>query len=318
MTIDENSEIIEQIKKEPMMDYLRLKSMPLAQKVEHSLNRIREWYEWNNGKVYVSFSGGKDSLVLLHLIRSIYPDVLAVYCNTGVDYPSIVKYVKTFDNVKILYPKKHFMQIVREHGVVYPSKIVAQIVNDAKNGKRYAIHYINGEHKDGTENKYKSQYKKWKWLLDCDVKISDVCCDILKEKPAREFEKTTGLKPYIGIRADESQRRKEAWLKNGCNYYGSRPVSKPLSLWSEQDVLEYIIAHRLPLCEEYGDIKMNSKGKLYTTGENRTGCMWCAIPLRYEPEKLDRIKQKYPKLYDTFAVKHGLLEIYKKLKIIKE
>ena len=71
-----------------------LQSLPLDFKVEVSLQRIREFYERMDGKVYVAFSGGKDSSVLLHLVRTIYPDALAVYGNTGIDLPSITKLVK--------------------------------------------------------------------------------------------------------------------------------------------------------------------------------------------------------------------------------
>ena len=74
-----------------------LQNYPLELKVEKTKMRIREWYEHYNGEVYVSFSGGKDSTVLLHIVRSMYPDVEAVFSNTGLEYPEIIKFVKTFD-----------------------------------------------------------------------------------------------------------------------------------------------------------------------------------------------------------------------------
>ena len=46
-------------------------SLPLHLKVELSKNRIKQFYEHFDGNVYVSFSGGKDSTVLLHLVRSL-------------------------------------------------------------------------------------------------------------------------------------------------------------------------------------------------------------------------------------------------------
>ena len=52
-----------------------MQSLPLEAKIVKSQLRIREWYEYWNGEVYVSFSGGKDSTVLLHLVRELYPDV---------------------------------------------------------------------------------------------------------------------------------------------------------------------------------------------------------------------------------------------------
>ena len=58
-------------------------SLPLEAKIAMTLRRIREWYEYWDGNVYVSFSGGKDSTVLLHLVRQHYPGVPAVFSDTG-------------------------------------------------------------------------------------------------------------------------------------------------------------------------------------------------------------------------------------------
>ena len=63
--------------------------------------------------VYVSFSGGKDSTVLLHIVREMYPEVEAVFVNTGLEYPEIQQFVKTFDNVTILRPKMRFDEVIK-------------------------------------------------------------------------------------------------------------------------------------------------------------------------------------------------------------
>ena len=94
------------VKIHTMQELKDLQSLPLDFKVEMTKDRIRDFYESNNGKVYVAFSGGKDSTALLHLVRSIYPEVKAVYANTGMDYPSIVKFVRTFKNVDFVQPRK--------------------------------------------------------------------------------------------------------------------------------------------------------------------------------------------------------------------
>ena len=43
----------------------------LAQKVDHTLGVIDQFISRMDGKVYLSFSGGKDSTVLLHLCEII-------------------------------------------------------------------------------------------------------------------------------------------------------------------------------------------------------------------------------------------------------
>ena len=64
----------------------QFQNLPLDVKIAKSRLRIREWYEHYGGQVNVSFSGGKDSSVLLHLVRSLYPEVPAVFSDTGLEF----------------------------------------------------------------------------------------------------------------------------------------------------------------------------------------------------------------------------------------
>ena len=82
------------------------KNLPLDLKIRMSQIRIKNWYDHWMGEVYVSFSGGKDSTALLHLVRSLYPKVPAVFVDTGLEYPEVRDFVKTIDNVIWLKPKK--------------------------------------------------------------------------------------------------------------------------------------------------------------------------------------------------------------------
>ena len=109
-----------------------LQNYPLWMKVELTKQRVREWYEYHNGEVYVSFSGGKDSTVLLHIVRSIYPDVEAVFSDTGLEYPEIKQFVKGFDNVTIVRPDMSFKQVVEQKGYPIVSKSVSNCVRLAK------------------------------------------------------------------------------------------------------------------------------------------------------------------------------------------
>lgn len=96
--------------------------------------RIKDWYNHYGGQVYMSFSGGKDSTVLLDLVRNVcgYTDVPAVFANTGLEYPEIVKFVKTFDNVEIIRPKMNFRQVIETYGYPFFSKETSEVVYNAK------------------------------------------------------------------------------------------------------------------------------------------------------------------------------------------
>lgn len=108
-----------------------LQALPLDIKIRKTEIRIREWYEHWEGNVYVSFSGGKDSTVLLDIVRRLYPDVPAVFSDTGLEYPEIKEFVKTFPNVTIVRPKHSFKEILTKYGYPIISKEVANTVDNA-------------------------------------------------------------------------------------------------------------------------------------------------------------------------------------------
>jgi len=259
----------------------QMQALPLEVKIEKSKQRIKEWYEHWDGQVYVSFSGGKDSTVLLHLVRSMYPDAPAVFVDTGLEYPEIKEFVRTIDNVTWLKPEISFKQVLKEYGYPILSKEIARAIYYARKDSKWALEKFF--------NKDSFNFMgKWMYLLKSNIKISDECCYKIKKEPFKTLE-SKGLKPFIGAMTDESSRRLSVWLKTGCNNFSSeKGRSWPLSFWYESDIWQYIALHKL------------FYSKIYDMGYSRTGCMFCMFGCHLEraPNRFQCMAKTHPQLYN--------------------
>lgn len=282
------------------MDTLRQRqALPLDAKIEFTKLRIKWWLD--KFPSYISFSGGKDSTVLLHIARQVSRDIPAVFVDTGLEYPEIRGFALSQENVTRLRPEMNFRKVIETYGYPLISKDVAKQIRTARSGTPNAILAFDGKNVAGEETWFRQRYKKWKYLYESDIPISEQCCDIMKKKPAKLYEKETGRKPIVGTMACESHNRRNVWLQNGCNAYDSpRPISRPMSIWTEQDVLQYIYENKLPYAAVYGDIIRDKNGKFSTTGCSRTGCVFCAFGchLEKEPNRFQTLKLTHPKLWE--------------------
>lgn len=293
-----------------------MQSLPLEQKIEMTAERIDGWYEHYDGNVAVSFSGGKDSTVLLDIARNHWrghKDIEAVYVDTGLEYPEIRQFVKTFENVTILRPKMRFDKVIKEYGYPIISKEIAMIIYYARAGGTtgsYCMKKLDGKLQyNGKPSPYNCT--KWKPLLNTDFKISDKCCNIMKKQPTHEYSVRTGKKLMLATLAVESRLREQKWLQHGCNGFDMKyPKSTPMAFWTEQDVLEYIYKNNLPIAEPYGEVIVTEcqitfdgkQCKYATTGCDRTGCMFCGFGAHLEKgeTRFQRDKKTHPKQYDYY------------------
>lgn len=106
-------------------------SLPLRAKIGMSMTRIIEWYDHFQGDVCVSFSGGKDSTVLAHLVHDFYPDVPLVFANTGLEYPEIQSFARKMGAV-FVRPKMSFSEVISEYGYPIISKENAEAIYYAR------------------------------------------------------------------------------------------------------------------------------------------------------------------------------------------
>lgn len=301
-------------------DLAQMQSIPLEGKIIMTQERIRQWYEHWEGQVYVSFSGGKDSTVLKHIVDGMYDDVPALFVNTGLEYPEIQKFAMSQKNVVTVRPEMRFDEVLKTYGYPVPSKEQAAFVHEYRttNSEKLRDIRLNG-------NKWGRGKISQRWLplIDAPFRVSDMCCDIMKKKPAKQYEKETGRYPIIGTMACESAQRKSNWAMYGCNAFNKkRPTSQPLSFWTDQDILHYIKRFNVPYCPVYGDIVVDTPeiedaaegqinaidymgcyetgDKLKTTKCDRTGCTFCMFGCHLEkaPNRFQMLKETHPRQYE--------------------
>lgn len=119
--------------KHVISDLYQMQSLSLRAKIGMTKRRINEWVDmYGEDGVYGSFSGGKDSTVLLDIARQLYPNIKAVFVDTGLEYPEIRLFVKTVSNVDWIRPKLTFRQVIEKYGYPFISKEVSECVYGAK------------------------------------------------------------------------------------------------------------------------------------------------------------------------------------------
>jgi len=270
-------------------------ALPLKDKITFTNVMIREWYESYGGLVYVAFSGGKDSTVLLDLVRRMYPDVPATFNNTGLEFPEILAFVRTVKNVEWLKPKITFKEVLDRHGYPVTSKRLAQYIREAKSAHGYTATKrlrLTGIKPDGRFSRMGMISKKWQYLIDAPFKISEKCCDVMKKNPSKIYSKETGRMPFTGEMASEGKNREKTYLENGCNaFHFKQPKSTPMAFWTDEDVWAYIEQHGTPY------------SKIYDMGYNRTGCVFCMFGVHLEDKKTGT--NRFKLLYETHPKLHA-------------
>lgn len=268
----------------------RLQALPLDEKIAIAQKAIREFVEhFGVDGIYISFSGGKDSTVLIHLCRQLYPDLVGLYSDTGLEFPEIRDFVQTFDNITIVTPKMHHREMLKKCGYPVVSKEQAEWIYRIRSGTSSGAiqKAFYGMNLDGTPTRFKLS-EQWKYLLNAPFNIGSGCCKEMKLKPIAEYVKKTGRVPIMGTTASESALRAQKFLQYGFyNLEGKKAQRTPMSIWTDDDVWEYIHRFNLPYC------------KIYDMGYDRTGCVFCMFGahLDKEPNRFQKLQRTHPDLW---------------------
>jgi phosphoadenosine phosphosulfate reductase len=156
----------------------------------------------------IAFSGGKDSLIVLTLVREIDPTVPAVFCNTGIEYKETLEYVKTIPNLIELHPdpKFKYFRYIREHG------------ENKKGGNAKGAHE-----------------------LKC-------CLELKGKPAKKYYKQNNVDLVFTGITRAESHNRAMFLARMGPYYFYKQDKywkCHPIYNWNEREVWDYIIRHGL-------------------------------------------------------------------------
>ena len=237
------------------------------------LNVIKDTInKYDEDKFYLSFSGGKDSTVVHHLLDMAIPNnkIPRVFSNTGIEYNAIVEFVKEIadERFEIIYPKQNIKAMLERVGYPFKSKEHSCKVGLWQRGGRSkaVIKYMTA---DKQETKYACpQILKYQFTDECKLKISELCCMELKKKPFKEYQKRSGRSITItGMMREEGGQREhiDCIVTKNDKVVKFHPLSKVTHEWEKWFIENY----NIKLCKLYYD----------PFNFERTGCKGCPFSL---------------------------------------
>lgn len=249
-------------------------SMLYSLNISKAKNRIRNLYYKTSGACYLSFSGGKDSTVVLTLIKQLGLNIPAVFCDTRIELDATYNFVtwvnENYYPVDIIKPEKSFCKVIEEFGKPIKSKMRSHSLRSYQNNpdcKTASLLFGKNSHRLSISNKDFHLLHP-----DFNIKVSSVCCDYLKKKPFKVYTKENSILGYFtgerisegGVRAYNADKRVKEGKPICTRVNGDVVIKSPIIDWSDEMVEEFILRENVPLSEAYTKY-----------GMNRTGCCCC-------------------------------------------
>ena len=189
----------------------------MAALVADTLKRIKEMYDAYAGKceaVYIGFSGGKDSVVLLDLCHKVLPlDIPVIFSDTDMELPDTYS---VWEEIQSRYEGRTFLKVTAKTSALDNWQLFGP----------------------------PSQALRW----CCSVFKSTPAILALKERLGKSSIKTL---VFVGVRGEESQRRSEYDDIGEGLKSQSQVNAMPILAWSAHELWLYIFEHNLILNEAY-------------------------------------------------------------------
>lgn len=282
------------------------------------MHRIERLYYETDGKCYLSFSGGKDSTIVLAVIKlcesiGTIPNgaIPAVFCDTKIELTATVDFVhwvndNWYNNVQVVKAEKSFAQVIKEFGKPFRSKMKSHLISAYQNSPDSKTAKYLYDDTACKSNKMCLSNKDFHILHDSfSIKISDKCCDAMKKKPFSKYEKDNKMIGYFsGMRMFEGGKR-EMMFQNRIKSGDKRPCThssggitsvSPIFDWTDDTCEEFIQTYSIPLSRAYKEY-----------GEERTGCFLCPYGLDVD-KRLEVLHTYEPNHYK--AALYFLKDVY--------
>ena len=237
--------------------------------------KVRSTVEkYGKDNFYISFSGGKDSCVVSKLVDISLPDnrIPRVFCNTGIEYRMIVDFVKSLNDsrIEIIQPRVPIKPMLEKEGYPFKSKNHSECVAvwNKDHNSEWARKYVNHEYNYGDQKC--PLILKYQFTEECSLKISDKCCENLKEKPIADWQKRNN-RPYgiLGLMREEGGRRSGAQCMAMLN--GKLKNFQPLVAVTKEWEKWFIDQYDVEICDIYKP----------PYNLERTGCAGCPFNPRH-------------------------------------
>ncbi len=269
------------------------------------IRSINEMYDLEHN-AYVSFSGGKDSLIVSLLLDKALPynNIPRVYFDTGIEYQEVRRFVLSEvahdKRVRVIKSGVNIKEMLQKDGYPFKSKQHAHNV---------AIYQHSGMTR--TNEMYLGKAEKNNFLCPkileyqftpkFTLKLSDKCCYRLKKEVATKYERENKRPICItGMRMSEGGYRN---YQSNCTIFDGKSLKKfhPLKPCTDDFVETYLKESRYPICELYKE-PFNFK---------RTGCLGCPFNtklaeelktlLHYSPKQAKTAYNLWRPVYDEYA-----------------
>ena len=241
----------------------------LRKKIKMAIQVLEALFDATD-KVAVAFSGGRDSLVAMHLALQMRPDIPVMLVNTGIEFPESLAYARQLaKDWRLNYYEAHahvnFWKLTEEQGIPVAGRGNTTFMRDLSE--------------------------------KAGVKLSNSCCRRMKETPARQFYRDHDIEGVVtGLRVSESMMRKYNFADYGALRYSKTYdtlISWPLYAWKEEDITAYIKENNLPL------------NPIYDMGYQRVGCWACLQDMFYKDSRLFTLQKVHANMYKTLRKKLG-------------